>query len=190
MIQCNRFSAEFPLLGNAQSRRTRSQSRLCPDSRSSSVSALPDQWLLPGWSPRLRPGIHSVGLAGDGVARFRRVVVVTPHEVDEPSAVEFVGVRTLAVHLPSCRSLDGSHHHADDLEIFRRRVNPDRLVFGIRALGLEFDTLSAAAVRSLRDHDCLGDILARHGFRRVYYSGYPLAFAGRGTFLADHGFDE
>ena len=52
------------------------------------------------------------------------------------------------------------------------------------------NTLSGAVLGSLADHDCLGDILARHGYRRVYYSGFPLAFAGRGAFLADHGFEE
>lgn len=35
---------------------------------------------------------------------------------------------------------------------------------------------------------CLGDILGRHGYRNVFLGGAPLSFAGKGTFLADHGY--
>lgn len=37
---------------------------------------------------------------------------------------------------------------------------------------------------------CLGDILSAHGYRTVFLGGAPLAFAGKGNFLAAHGFQE
>lgn len=37
---------------------------------------------------------------------------------------------------------------------------------------------------------CLGDILAAQGYRTVFMGGAPLGFAGKGKFLAAHGFDE
>ncbi|MCE2459176.1 MAG: sulfatase-like hydrolase/transferase [Pseudomonadales bacterium] len=37
---------------------------------------------------------------------------------------------------------------------------------------------------------CLGDILAAHGYRTVFMGGAPLGFAGKGKFLAAHGFAE
>ena len=37
---------------------------------------------------------------------------------------------------------------------------------------------------------CLGDILSAHGYRTVFFGGAPLAFAGKGNFLAAHGFQE
>ncbi len=35
---------------------------------------------------------------------------------------------------------------------------------------------------------CLGDILQRHGYQNVFLGGAPLSFAGKGKFLADHGY--
>lgn len=37
---------------------------------------------------------------------------------------------------------------------------------------------------------CLGDILAAQGYRNVFMGGAPLSFAGKGTFLRDHGYQE
>ena len=37
---------------------------------------------------------------------------------------------------------------------------------------------------------CLGDLLAAHGYRTVFMGGAPLGFAGKGKFLAAHGFAE
>ena len=37
---------------------------------------------------------------------------------------------------------------------------------------------------------CLGDVLAAHGYRTVFMGGAPLEFAGKGKFLAAHGFAE
>ena len=37
---------------------------------------------------------------------------------------------------------------------------------------------------------CLGDILKDHGYRNVYIGGARLAFAGKGNFLATHGYGE
>lgn len=37
---------------------------------------------------------------------------------------------------------------------------------------------------------CLGDILQAHGYRNVFMGGAPLSFAGKGTFLRDHGYGE
>ena len=37
---------------------------------------------------------------------------------------------------------------------------------------------------------CLGDVLSAHGYRTVFMGGAPLAFAGKGNFLAAHGFQE
>ncbi|HZY17121.1 MAG TPA: sulfatase-like hydrolase/transferase [Ramlibacter sp.] len=35
---------------------------------------------------------------------------------------------------------------------------------------------------------CLGDILAARGYRNVFLGGAPLSFAGKGSFLRDHGY--
>lgn len=37
---------------------------------------------------------------------------------------------------------------------------------------------------------CLADVLSAHGYRTVFMGGAPLAFAGKGKFLAAHGFQE
>jgi phosphoglycerol transferase len=37
---------------------------------------------------------------------------------------------------------------------------------------------------------CLGDVLQAHGYRNVFMGGAPLSFAGKGTFLRDHGYVE
>ena len=37
---------------------------------------------------------------------------------------------------------------------------------------------------------CLGDVLTAHGYRTVFMGGAPLGFAGKGKFLAAHGFAE
>jgi phosphoglycerol transferase len=37
---------------------------------------------------------------------------------------------------------------------------------------------------------CLGDLLQAHGFHNVFMGGAPLSFAGKGTFLRDHGYGE
>lgn len=37
---------------------------------------------------------------------------------------------------------------------------------------------------------CIGDVLSGHGYRTVYMGGAPLSFAGKGRFLAAHGFQE
>lgn len=42
----------------------------------------------------------------------------------------------------------------------------------------------------LADEACLGDVLAAHGYRTVFMGGAPLGFAGKGKFLAAHGFAE
>ena len=42
----------------------------------------------------------------------------------------------------------------------------------------------------LEGEHCLADILSAHGYRTMYLGGAPLAFAGKGRFLAAHGFDE
>ena len=42
----------------------------------------------------------------------------------------------------------------------------------------------------LRGQSCLADVLTAHGYGTAYMGGAPLAFAGKGKFLAAHGFDE
>jgi phosphoglycerol transferase len=37
---------------------------------------------------------------------------------------------------------------------------------------------------------CLGDLLKQRGFHNVFLGGVPLSFAGKGSFLRDHGYDE
>lgn len=37
---------------------------------------------------------------------------------------------------------------------------------------------------------CLGDLLRARGYRSVFLGGAPLSFAGKGSFLRDHGYDE
>lgn len=37
---------------------------------------------------------------------------------------------------------------------------------------------------------CLGDVLRERGYRNVFLGGAPLSFAGKGSFLNDHGYDE
>ena len=53
---------------------------------------------------------------------------------------------------------------------------------------------SALQVRSrgrtfLGGATCLGDILHANGYRSVFLGGADLSFSGKGTFLADHGYD-
>lgn len=43
---------------------------------------------------------------------------------------------------------------------------------------------------SLPGARCLGDVLQEHGWRNVFLGGAPLSFAGKGTFLRDHGYGE
>ena len=43
---------------------------------------------------------------------------------------------------------------------------------------------------SMAGATCLGDVLAAAGYRTVFMGGAPLAFAGKGSFLAAHGFHE
>ena len=43
---------------------------------------------------------------------------------------------------------------------------------------------------SLPGATCLGDVLAAAGYHTVFMGGAPLAFAGKGSFLAAHGFRE
>jgi phosphoglycerol transferase len=38
--------------------------------------------------------------------------------------------------------------------------------------------------------ECLGDVLAEHGYRNVFMGGVSLSFAGKGRFLQDHGYQE
>ena len=52
------------------------------------------------------------------------------------------------------------------------------------------NTLTGAIERLLPDQECLGDILERHGYRNVHIGSDPLAFAGKGAFLATHGYAE
>lgn len=42
----------------------------------------------------------------------------------------------------------------------------------------------------LPGQSCLADVLSAHGYRTAYLGGAPLAFAGKGKFLAAHGFRE
>ncbi|EWH02805.1 hypothetical protein Q427_06560 [Halomonas sp. BC04] len=37
--------------------------------------------------------------------------------------------------------------------------------------------------------DCLGDLLSEQGYRLTYMGGASTAFAGKGLFYKDHGFD-
>jgi phosphoglycerol transferase len=37
---------------------------------------------------------------------------------------------------------------------------------------------------------CLGDLLQDHGYQNVFLGGVPLTFAGKGSFLRDHGYEE
>lgn len=37
---------------------------------------------------------------------------------------------------------------------------------------------------------CLGDVLQGHGYHNVFLGGVPLSFAGKGSFLRDHGYQE
>ena len=50
--------------------------------------------------------------------------------------------------------------------------------------------LTGAIEHPLQDRECLGDILARHGYRNVHIGSDPLTFAGKSAFLATHGFEE
>ena len=62
-----------------------------------------------------------------------------------------------------------------------------------KELGWPFNplnTITGAIERPLPDQECLGDILIRHGYRNVYIGSAPLTFAGKGAFLATHGFEE
>ena len=52
------------------------------------------------------------------------------------------------------------------------------------------NSMTGAIERLLPDEECLGDILNRHGYRNIYLGGTLLSFAGKGAFLATHGFEE
>lgn len=52
------------------------------------------------------------------------------------------------------------------------------------------NTITGAIERPLPDQVCLGDILNRHGYRNVHIGADRLSFAGKGAFLATHGFEE
>ena len=55
-------------------------------------------------------------------------------------------------------------------------------VFFQRAIGLQdFDALMPGAT-------CLGDVLSANGYATAFMGGASLAFSGKGTFLAEHGF--
>lgn len=48
----------------------------------------------------------------------------------------------------------------------------------------------AAIAEPLPGINCLGDILAAHGYHNVYMGGASLRFAGKGNFLSAHGYHE
>lgn len=48
----------------------------------------------------------------------------------------------------------------------------------------------AGAKSFLPGATCLGDVLEARGYRNVFMGGAPLAFAGKGRFLRDHGYHE
>lgn len=52
------------------------------------------------------------------------------------------------------------------------------------------NSLTGAIERLLPNEECLGDILERYGYRNVFFGGTLLSFAGKGAFLATHGFEE
>jgi phosphoglycerol transferase len=61
--------------------------------------------------------------------------------------------------------------------------------------GVPLKVYSEAPVRARPDRKsflpgatCLGDVLQAHGWRNVFLGGAPLSFAGKGTFLRDHGY--
>ncbi len=63
--------------------------------------------------------------------------------------------------------------------------------------GVPLKVYSEAPVRAKPGHKsflpgatCLGDVLQAHGWRNVFLGGAPLSFAGKGTFLRDHGYVE
>lgn len=55
--------------------------------------------------------------------------------------------------------------------------------YGINEVGGVLD-------RFLPGADCLSDILQRHGYTNVFVGGASLVFAGKGTFLRNHGYAE
>ncbi len=61
---------------------------------------------------------------------------------------------------------------------------------GIEASGFGANSSLAAVERPLPGYTCLGDILLANGFRTVFMGGADLGFAGKGNFLAGHGFEE
>lgn len=54
----------------------------------------------------------------------------------------------------------------------------------------DWDFRSSDEPTFLAGATCLGDILKARGYRNVFLGGAPLSFAGKGTFLRDHGYEE
>ena len=52
------------------------------------------------------------------------------------------------------------------------------------------NTLAAAVPPLFPGHACLGDVLVGAGYRTRFLGGAPLYFAGKGAFLASHGFPD
>ncbi|PMR74685.1 sulfatase-like hydrolase/transferase [Billgrantia endophytica] len=55
--------------------------------------------------------------------------------------------------------------------------------------GLLHDRQFSPLERVVPGIDCLGDLLSEHGYRLSYLGGASTAFAGKGLFYKDHGFD-
>ena len=56
--------------------------------------------------------------------------------------------------------------------------------------GLDFNTLGEEVTSYLPGATCLGDVLAGQGYRSVFVGGADGDFAGKKTFLTDHGYDQ
>lgn len=56
--------------------------------------------------------------------------------------------------------------------------------------GLDFNKLGEEVAHYLPGATCLGDVLAGQGYRSVFVGGADDDFAGKKTFLTDHGYDQ
>jgi hypothetical protein len=94
--------------------------------------------------------------------------------------------------MPNLARMQRSHGWVDHLQA-SGFITIEGLANSMCGTLLPFDRGSDALAggnRQFRQLPCLGDVLAAAGYTQVYLGGAISSFAGKGTFLEAHGFDE
>ncbi len=141
--------------------------------------------LVPKPSPHLALGTQSARKAPDLILIFAEALEATLSErwafgadmTPRLSALADEGMQFTNMHEVSYASWTAAALVAAQCGV---PLRPDALFE--RALGrLSFDALMPGAT-------CLGDVLSANGYATAFMGGASLAFSGKGTFLAEHGF--